>query len=149
MYIVNFAMCFTFVSFRPELFLLCKRNSPKEQFSFHEQLKCQTPRVKRMETCSASAFSPHSYLPKISAYFCFSKAIHWTTHFYFFGSKFKEIKVVDAAPLGHLICNSWRVRPEMENYNVAIQVVIIIRVTRLFLNMPGPLSDPDWLGIII
>ena len=98
---------------------------------------------------SASAFSPHSYLQKISAYFCFSKAIHWTKHFYFFGSKFKETKVVDAAPLGHLICNSWRVRPEMENYNLAIQVVIIIRVTRLFLSMTGPLPDPDWLEIII
>ena len=61
-----------------------------------------------METCLASVFSTHSSLRKISAYFCFSKEIHWTTHFYFFGSRLKKTKVVDAAPPGHLICNFWR-----------------------------------------
>ena len=45
---------------------------------------------------------------KISAYFCFTKEIHWTTHFYSFGSKFKETKTVDGPPPSHFICNSWK-----------------------------------------
>ena len=103
-------MCFTFNSgsFRPESFLLCNRNSPTKHLAFQEQMKCQPKQLKRVETCSASVFSTHSSLQKISTYFCFSKEIHWTTHFYFFGSKFKDTKVVDAAPPGHLTCNFWR-----------------------------------------
>ena len=110
MYIICFALCFIGVSgfFRPESFLLCNKNSPRKHFAFQEQMKCQPQQLNRVKTCSASIFSTHSSLRKISAYFCFSKEIHWTTHFYFFGSKFKETKVVDAAPPGHLICNSWR-----------------------------------------
>ena len=71
-------------------------------------MKYQPQQLNRVKTCSASFFSTHSSIRKISAYFCFSKEIHWTTHLYFFGSKIKETKVVDAAPPGHLICNSWR-----------------------------------------
>ena len=106
MHIVHFAVCFIYVSgsFRPESFLLCNRNSPRKHYAFKEQMKCQPQQLNQVKTCLASIFSTHSSLRKISAYFCFSKEIHWMTHFYFFGSKFKETKVVDA-----LVCNSWEV----------------------------------------
>ena len=61
-----------------------------------------------MESCAATIFSSHATLKKIQAYFCFTKEIRWTTHFNFFESKFKESKIADGSPPGHLICSSWR-----------------------------------------
>ena len=64
-------------------------------------MKCQPQQLNRVKTCSASILSTLSTSRNILL-------LDWTTHFYFFGSKFKETKVVDADPPGHLICNSWR-----------------------------------------
>ena len=112
MYIVCFFMCSLFFCFifisgslRPELFLLCDRNSPRKHFGFQKQMKCQLQQLKCVEICSASVFSTQLFFMKN---ICFSKEIHWMTHFHFFGSKIKETKVVDANPPGHLICNCWR-----------------------------------------
>ena len=103
-YLPNFAT----PSLPPEDFLLCNKNSPQKHLSFQDDLKCQPQRLHKMESCSATIFSFQATLRKIQAYFCFTKEIRWTTHFYFFGSKFKESKTVDGSPPGHLICNSWK-----------------------------------------
>ena len=41
------------------------------------------------------------------AYFCFTKQTRWTSHFFFFGSKYKETHVVDSQPPSPLRCKSW------------------------------------------
>ena len=41
------------------------------------------------------------------AYLCFTKQTRWTSHFFFFGSKYKETHVVDSQPPSPLSCKSW------------------------------------------
>ena len=109
-YIACFVLCLGCVlgDFKQQSFLLCNKNSPKKHFTFQDRMECQLQKLQRLESCYADVFSTRSTFRRITAYFCFSKEIRWTTHFYFFGSKFKETKTVDGLLPSHLVCNSWR-----------------------------------------
>ena len=149
MYIIFCAICFTFIFgfLNQNRFFLCNKNCPWKHSAFQEQMKRQPQQIKRVETCSASVFSTPFSLRKISAYFYFCNEIP----FCFFGSKFKETKVADAAPPGHLMCSFCRFTKQTRNgklqasnggrnYHTDDNVV---------LSMPGPLPNPVWLGIVI
>ena len=91
-----------------EIFHLCNKHQLKKHYSFDEPIYCPPQQLSRVEHCSASVYHTTTHLKRIVAFFCFTKETHWTTHFYFFGSKFKETQIVDSSPPSHQICDSWR-----------------------------------------
>jgi len=99
----NVCLFFALVNgiFTPETFLLYNKNSLKKHYAFQEQMKCQLQKLQWLETCTASIYSTQTTLKCITAYFCFSKEIRWTTHFYLFGSKWKY-SLLPLVGFGHL-----------------------------------------------
>ena len=106
-FVFTFLLCFS-TTF-PEPFLLCNKQHLIKHYHFDNPVQCLPQKSTTVHHCSGTIYHPTSHLKPIVAYFCFTKEIRWTTHFYFFGSKVKETKTVDAPPPTQETCNSWAV----------------------------------------
>ena len=105
--VLCFLIPLNFCSLALEPFLLCNKNRPHKHFAFAPPMNCQPQHFVRSKECKAEIFSTQSTLKPVRAYFCFTKQTHWTSHFFFFGSKYKETHVVDSQPPSPLSCKSW------------------------------------------
>ena len=107
-YLVSIFLFFNFVPVISEPFLLCAKGHIKKHYSFDSPIDCPHQSLSKIKHCSATVFFASTTLKRIPAYICFSQEIRWTTNFYFFGSKFKEVKTIDSPPPAPIICNSWK-----------------------------------------
>ena len=98
---------FKFLLLGIRTFSLCNKNRPHKHFAFAPPMNYQPQHFVRSEECKAEIFSTQSTLKPVRAYFCFTKQTRWTSHFFFFGSKYKETHVVDSQPPSPQSCKSW------------------------------------------
>ena len=116
-----------------EPFLLCNKNRPHKHFAFAPPMNCQPQHLVRSEECKAEIFSTQSTLKLVRAYFCFTKQTRWTSHFFFFGSKYKETHVVDSQPHSPLRCKSWSSTKNTQDgklIELMIQKLVLVQITK-------------------
>ena len=99
---------FRFIPLAPSAsFLVCNKQRLKKYYFLDNPVQCSPQTVRKIEHCDSTIYRPSTHLKRVEAFFCFTKETTWTTHFYFFGSKIKETKIVDAPPPVHQLCDSW------------------------------------------